>query len=194
MLNDANRYKRRKKYIEAWQILGLTAGIGVLLLGCTPSSSDEASSQTNDPAAVSPPPSPLTQISGRQELPISAYVEIANQKINLEVAQTSEQQATGLMFRDSLPDNRGMLFPFDPPRSVQFWMRNVEIHLDMVFLQDGEVVAIATNVPPCTASPCPTYGPDTPVDQVIELRGGLAQNLGLQVGDSLIVQFVDADS
>jgi uncharacterized membrane protein (UPF0127 family) len=187
MLNDA------KRHIRGWQILGLTAGIGVLLIGCTPLPPDGASSQTNDPAAVSSPSS-TTQTDGKQELPISAYVEIANQKIDLEVAQTSQQQATGLMFRDSLPDDRGMLFPFDPPRAVQFWMRNVEIHLDMVFLQNGEVVAIATNVPPCTTSPCPTYGPDTPVDQVIELRGGLAQNLGLQVGDSLIVQFVDADS
>lgn len=188
MLNDAN------SRIKNWQILGLTSGLGLLLIGCTPLTPDGASSQPNDPAAVASPPSTLTQANGGQELPISAYVEIADQKIDLEVAQTSEQQATGLMFRDSLPDDRGMLFPFDPPRAVQFWMRNVEIHLDMVFLKNGEVVAIATNVPPCTTSSCPTYGPDTPVDQVIELRGGLAQTLGLQVGDSLIVQFENADS
>jgi uncharacterized membrane protein (UPF0127 family) len=107
--------------------------------------------------------------------------------IQLEVAETQEQQALGLMFRTEVPDDHGMLFPFDPPREVQFWMRNVSIDLDMVFLRDGKIVAIAENVPPCVTPSCPTYGPREPVDQVIELGGGRAAELGLTVGDEVEV-------
>jgi uncharacterized membrane protein (UPF0127 family) len=108
--------------------------------------------------------------------------------IQLEVAQTPEQQAMGLMFRSELADDRGMLFPFDRPRFTRFWMRNVEIPLDMIFMNGDEVVAIADSVPPCTETPCPTYGPDVPVSQVIELRGGRAAELGLEVGDRITIQ------
>lgn len=146
---------------------------GLLLLGCTP------------PPAVS---SSQMEANLGQTLPISAQVKVADQIIQLEVAQTPEQQATGLMYRDSLADDRGMLFSFNPARRVSFWMKNVRINLDMVFLRNGQVKDVANNVPPCTTEPCPTYGPNTAIDQVIELRGGRAAELGIQVGDRLKVQ------
>jgi hypothetical protein len=123
-----------------------------------------------------------------QSLPVSAQVKVADRVIQLEVAETPDQQAKGLMYREQLPDDRGMLFPFEPPRTVSFWMKNVRINLDMVFLRQGQVKAIAANVPPCTAEPCPFYGPREAIDQVIELRGGRAAELGIRVGDRLIVQ------
>lgn len=128
-----------------------------------------------------------------QNLPISARAIIGNQVIELEVAKTEAEQAIGLMYRESLPDNRGMLFPFNPPRrGVAFWMKNVLINLDMIFLRDGEIKAIATNVPPCKQSPCPIYGPGAiKIDQVIELRGGRAIELGLKVGDRILVEFLE---
>jgi hypothetical protein len=70
-------------------------------------------------------------------------------------------------------------------------MKNTKIPLDMVFLRNGEVKAIAANVPPCTAEPCPSYGPQIPIDQVIELRGGRAAELGLKVGARVSVEFLD---
>jgi uncharacterized membrane protein (UPF0127 family) len=124
-------------------------------------------------------------------LPIAAQVEIADQIVELEVARTPSEQAMGLMFREELADNRGMLFSFANPRPVSFWMRNVLINLDMIFLRNGEVVAIANNVPPCETQTCPTYGPNATVDQVIELRGGRAAELGLQPGDTLTIEFLD---
>lgn len=127
-----------------------------------------------------------------QLLPVTAEVELGGEIIGLEVAQTRQQQALGLMARESLADDRGMLFPFDPPRPVSFWMKNVLISLDMVFLYDGDIVAIARDVPPCNANPCPTYGPeDQIVSHVIELRGGRAQELNLQIGDSVQIQWLD---
>jgi uncharacterized membrane protein (UPF0127 family) len=100
-----------------------------------------------------------------------------------------EQQAMGLMYRTSLPDDRGMLFDFKPARLVNFWMKNCKISLDMIFLRDGVVEAIELSAPPCTADPCPTYGPDTAVDRVIELRGGRAAELGVKVGDRIEIEF-----
>lgn len=123
-----------------------------------------------------------------QSLPISAQVKVADRVIHLEVADTPEQQEVGLMNRTSLPVDRGMLFRFQPARTVYFWMKNTLIPLDMVFLRDGTVKYIAKNVPPCQMDPCPTYGPNQMIDQVIELGAGQAAELGLKVGDRLVIQ------
>lgn len=125
-----------------------------------------------------------------QTLPITAQATIGSQVINLEVAQTRQQQALGLMYRRLLPANQGMLFTFSPPQPVSFWMKNTKIPLDMIFLHQGKVQAIVANVPPCSQTPCPTYGPEPPVpiDQVIELRGGRAAELGLSVGDRIAIE------
>jgi hypothetical protein len=154
------------------------------LMGCsiapglsTPPTPEDSTLMVDDPRA--------------QVLPITATARMGDQVIQLEVARTRQQQARGLMFRPPLPENRGMLFPFDPPRPVQFWMRDVPVPLDMVFLRDGEIQAIAAEVPPCTSRNCPVYGPATPVDQVIELRAGRAAELGLAVGDPVIIEFQD---
>lgn len=170
--------------------------LSVTLLGCaTTTASDTATMPP--PAAphpappvplVSPPPTHSTLLG--QMLPITAEATIAGEVIQLEVARTAYEQAMGLMYRAELPDNHGMLFPFDPPRMVNFWMKNVLIPLDMVFLKDGKVVAIAANVPPCTVIDCPLYGPKQPVDQVLELRGGRAEELNLQVGDTIDLRFL----
>jgi len=124
-------------------------------------------------------------IDSGQILPISVNTIVGDRALGLEVAKTPEEQAIGLMFRTELPDDRGMLFPIAPARNVRFWMRNVLIELDMVFLREGVVQAIIPNVPPCFSETCPNYGPDVPVDGVIELRGGRAAELGLKVGDRI---------
>ena len=129
-----------------------------------------------------------------QMLPISAEAKIAQQTIKLEVAQTPQQQALGLMFRESLPSDRGMLFPFESERIARFWMKNVPISLDMVFLKGDRVVDIAVDVPPCETDPCSVYGPDLLVDGVLELPGGRTQELGLKPGDTISIQSLDLHS
>lgn len=125
-----------------------------------------------------------------QSLPIAAQVKIGDRVLGLEVARTVEQQATGLMYRTTLADDRGMLFEFNPPQSVRFWMKNVAIPLDMIFIKDGKIKAISAAVPPCNTNPCPTYGPGTPIDRVIEVRGGRAKELGLTVGAPINIKFL----
>lgn len=130
-----------------------------------------------------------------QLLPIEAKAMMGSEEIELEVTRTPQQQQLGLMYRDqaSLPDNRGMLFSFEEPKIARFWMKNVVISLDMVFLLDGKIQAIEADVPPCNTLACPTYGPeDLLVNQVIELRGGRAAELELQPGDTIEIDFLDS--
>ncbi|MFP4132633.1 MAG: DUF192 domain-containing protein [Halothece sp.] len=159
------------------RLSGIALFCCLLLMSCSSSDQSVAESETR--------PSE----SQGQKLPVTAQVEISGEIIELEVARTPEEQAMGLMYREKLAANRGMLFPLEPPREPQFWMKNVEITLDMIFLHEGEVRAIAPDVPPCNETPCPTYGPDTIIDQVIELRSGRAEELELEVGDSLSVEY-----
>lgn len=159
--------------------------LSILLMSCSPPTSAVSPDGSSESSAS------VEQVATNrgQQLPISAQATIGKQVIQLEVALTPRQQAMGLMFRPALPDDRGMLFPFDPPQPVGFWMKNVPVPLDMVFVRDGVVQAIAANVPPCEQEPCPTYGPKVLIDQVIELRGGRAAELGLKLGDRLEVKF-----
>jgi len=128
-----------------------------------------------------------TADSRGQQLPIEARAIVGDKTILLEVAKTPEQQEIGLMFRTELPGDRGMLFPFGQTRMARFWMKNTLIPLDMVFLREGEVLAIVANVPPCRQDPCPSYGPSLWVDAVLELPAGRSAQLGLKVGDRLAI-------
>lgn len=135
---------------------------------------------------------PLSAQEQGQVLPVGAKAIIGGEVIELEIAKTIEQQSLGLMYRKSLAPNRGMLFYFQPPRLTKFWMKNVIIPLDMIFIYKGEIKSIEANVPPCTTEPCLTYGPDeTLIDQVIELRGGRTGELGVKVGDSIKVESLE---
>ena len=121
-----------------------------------------------------------------QYLPISAKAEVGADTILLEVARTPQERALGLMFRPALPDDRGMLFPADPSRPIRMWMKNVPVALDLIFMYEGRVVALAEQVPPCLEASCPSYGPfKRAVDQVLELRAGRAAELGLSAGDPI---------
>jgi uncharacterized protein len=144
--------------------------------------------------ASTPSTTPSITLSGPgQLLPVSATAEMAGEVFELEVASNPQQQALGLMFRSELPANRGMLFPFASPRRARFWMKDVPVPLDMVFLRNGEVIAIAAEAPPCQAEPCDTYGPDSEiVDQVIELRSGRAAEIGLAEGDTVTIRELNA--
>lgn len=158
--------------------------LSVLLMGCSPPTTAKPPNATSGSQTQAPVPA-------GQQLPITAEATVANNtKIKLEVARTPEQQQMGLMYRKSLPDNQGMLFKFPSAQPARFWMKNTLIPLDMVFMQNGVVKYIKTSAPPCTNDPCPSYGPNTLVDTVIELRSGRATELGLKSGDSIKIKFL----
>jgi uncharacterized protein len=162
--------------------------LNVVLISCSePTPAKSPSTRLDSQLSASAP-------SG-QTLPISAVAIVPNgTKINLEVAGTPKEQEIGLMYRKVLPDDRGMLFQFPSAQPVSFWMKNTLIPLDMVFLRKGIVQYIAPNVPPCTADPCPSYGPSTPIDMVIELRSGRAAELNLKLSDRVTIKFLNSGS
>jgi uncharacterized membrane protein (UPF0127 family) len=108
----------------------------------------------------------------------------------VEVARTPEQQAQGLMFRESLPANSGMLFLFPEGGVHKFWMKNTMIPLDLIWMDSqGKVLFVSADTPPCRADPCPLYGPDAPASSVLEIAGGMAKKERITVG--AIIRFVD---
>ncbi len=172
-------------------ILTLLVLCQTALIGCTmpaePTPDETDSETTRETTDLEN--SAITLSGPGQILPVSAVAQIKDETFDIEIAKTSAEQALGLMFRSALPDNRGMLFPFDPPKRVSFWMKDVPVALDMVFLREGKVVAITPEVPPCPTLPCPSYGPDNQIiDQVLELRSGRAAEIGLQAGDEIIIE------
>jgi hypothetical protein len=85
------------------------------------------------------------------------------------------------MFRKSLAEDAGMLFDYDPPQEVSFWMKNTLIPLDIIFIgTDGRIIKIAARTTPLSLDPIPSGGT---VRGVFEIRGGGAAKLGIEVGD-----------
>ena len=154
------------------------AALSVLLLlvatGC-----GQPSHQTTASAAVTPSP--------RQEIvPPQATLEDGF-VVDLELAITPEEVANGLMFRPSLPPDRGMLFVFEAERQPSFWMKNTLIPLDLVFLDSaGTIVDLTTDVQPCAVDPCPTYSSSGLARAVLELAAGSAAAHGLEAGSVIV--------
>jgi uncharacterized protein len=109
-------------------------------------------------------------------------------EVRAEVVTKVEDMMRGLMFRDSLAADRGMLFVYAKPGKYQFWMYQVRIPLDMIWLdRSRKIVEIEANVPPCKtrASECSQYGGQSDAQYVLELAGGVAAKHGLRTGDTL---------
>lgn len=101
----------------------------------------------------------------------------------IEIADEPEERSRGLMFRDALADEAGMLFLYPTPRIASFWMKNTKISLDMLFFATGgEIVTIAPNTTPFSTVPVLS---DAPVIGVLEIDGGDAERLGIKVGDMI---------
>ena len=119
--------------------------------------------------------------AGLDQIQLCVRTQKGSHSFIVEVARTSAQQARGLMFRTSLSDGRGMLFPFTENRMASFWMKNTVIPLDIIFIRaDGRIENIAANTVPYSTDPVESTAP---VSAVLELRGGLAAELGIGKGD-----------
>ena len=151
---------------------------GVLLL-VTVAALAACGNAGQSPRAAASPATPSAAAGPRVEMPSGAVYR-------LELARTPEEQAQGLMFRESLAPRSGMLFPFPDASVHKFWMKNTMIPLDMVWLDpSGKVLFVSANTPPCRADPCPSYGPDAAAASVLEIAGGKAGIEKVTVGATL---------
>lgn len=108
--------------------------------------------------------------------------------IHAEIADTARKRAEGLMYREHLAKNRGMLFTFDQAQPWTFWMKNTKIPLDIIWMNEKkQIVHIESNVPICTRTDdgCRQYQPNEPALYVLELGGGMAEYYKLQKGTTL---------
>jgi len=121
--------------------------------------------------------------AGLEQVPLTILSHGKAHRFTVEVARTGDEQAMGLMNRASLDPNRGMIFPFDPPRQASFWMKNTLIPLDMIFVRaDGSIANIAANTVPLSLEPVSSDGE---VVAVLEIAGGRSAELGVQPGDKV---------
>ena len=122
-----------------------------------------------------------TAPSGLDLIPLQISSAGGTHRFTVEVARTGAEQAQGLMFRETLAPDAGMLFPFGAPRPASFWMKNTLIPLDMIFVRaDGTIARIAANTVPHSLEP---VGVAEPVAAVLEIPGGRAAQLGIAEGD-----------
>jgi uncharacterized protein len=96
--------------------------------------------------------------------------------VDVEIAASDETREQGLMYRDTLAPDKGMIFVFTARGEYPFWMKNTLIPLDMIWIDDQRrVVHVAHDVQPCRADPCPSYPPHAQSREVLELAAGSAR-------------------
>lgn len=145
----------------------LLAAVALLLFACG----------VNHP----PPPTPTRPAEGGPRV-----VFPDGYAVGVEIAADDDTRQQGLMFRDSLPPDHGMIFFFPQSGDYPFWMKNTLISLDMIWIDDQKkIVHIAHDVPPCKADPCPSYPPRATARYVLEVAAGVAARHGLQDGQTL---------
>src|SRR5690606_9884844 len=126
---------------------------------------------------------PATASTGAYEERLELVTASGVHALDVEIAATPEKQALGLMYRTSLPDTKGMLFPHKKPQELTMWMRNTYTPLDMVFIRaDGTVHRIEARTEPLSERIIASGGP---VSAVLEIAGGAAERMGLRPGDKV---------
>jgi uncharacterized protein len=113
-------------------------------------------------------------------VPLTIHSGSGKHRFTVDVAATPEQQQRGLMFVRSLAPDRGMIFPYDPPQPVAFWMKNTLIPLDMIFIRADGTIARITTAKPLDETSVPS---GEAVVAVLEIQGGRAAELGVREGD-----------
>ncbi len=117
------------------------------------------------------------------------WVEIHGHRFSVEVADTPDKRALGLMYRRELADDHGMWFVFEREQPLSFWMKNTRIPLDMLFFdQQMRLVKLHENVPPCRRIRCPSYASGRPARYVLEINAGLSRKLGIREGQQATVR------
>lgn len=115
-------------------------------------------------------------------------VYLKDKRFIMEIAKTTKETKSGLMHRESLDSDKGMLFVYEEEKPHSFWMKNTLIPLDIIWLNKNKsIVHITKNTQPCYKGPCPSISPKKNASYVIEINASISDKLRLKVGD--IVRF-----
>ena len=150
--------------------------IGLAMAACAlPLAACQPTTGTSNSSALEASP------AGLEQVPLTVTTTAGKvHRFTVEVARSEAQQAQGLMNRQTLAPDRGMIFPYDPPVSASFWMKNTLIPLDIIFIRsDGTIARIEANTVPLSLDPVPA---GEPVAAVLELAGGRSAELGITAG------------
>ena len=110
----------------------------------------------------------------------------------VEIASTSEELSKGLMFRENLEKNSGMLFIFPENGIYGFWMKNTLIPLDIIWINsDKKIIFIEHNIQPCQENACESFTSNETAKYVLELNAGTAEKVGLKIGDEVELKLGD---
>jgi len=127
-----------------------------------------------------------TQIVFKDSRP---QIKVGNANIFIDLADNNEEKAKGLSGRKSLKDNEGMLFVFESKSYPAFWMKDMLISIDIIWIADGKIVKIDESVPPSPpgtpSNELTLYRPSVAIDYVLEVNAGYSQRNGIKVGDSI---------
>ncbi len=115
------------------------------------------------------------------------WVEVGGQRFDVELADDFEERARGLMYRESIPADHGMLFVHEREEPLAYWMKNTKIPLDILYFDaERKLVSIQRGVPTCMAGDrCPNYPSRGPAKYVLELNAGRSDALNLKPGDEI---------
>lgn len=120
-----------------------------------------------------------------QQTPSENQLCLENTCIEIERAITTQEHARGLMFRESLCEECGMLFVFQDEQPRTFWMKNTLIPLDIIWMNSQKEITGISEAMPCTSDPCKTYSPQGNAKYVLEVNAGFSQRNDLGAGSKL---------
>lgn len=160
---------------------GDSAGPTTTVADPGPSATTEAETETADPPTTTEEeregPVVLIQTQGGEEVAVA-----------VEIADTQEEREVGLMNREFLPDDAGMIFLFEEAITGGFWMKNTLIPLSIAFADgDGTILRIL-DMEPCEADPCEIYDPGVAYASALEVNQGAFENWGVEEGDPLTLE------
>jgi uncharacterized membrane protein (UPF0127 family) len=122
---------------------------------------------------------------GSSTLPTTTVVISDQVKVQAELAYTDESRMRGLMFRESLAPDAGMLFVFPVAEPQGFWMKNTKIALDLIWLNETKEIVYFVTADPCKKDPCESYQPMQKAKYVLEVNAGFVKKHGLKLGSLL---------
>lgn len=156
--------------------LPLTTALMMAFAACSPQAAEQVPEQAEATAENVHP------VSGLEIIPVTVTTSTGTHVIQAELADTVEAQMNGLMFRNEMGPDEGMIFPYEKPEVLSFWMRNTVLPLDLIFIDENRtVINIGDGIPYNEVS----VVADREGIAVLELVAGRSEELGIQPGDSV---------